>query len=300
MGSLDTAQFCESGCLLLWLFRPVGSPQSDVLCRQGCNNLNLNWLAEDVLAVKSHSAPCELFIPVTLLKCYSPLAEHYLVWGESANIWKGHRVVDNIKFTVRRGTGVRNAGNITFLFQFLLCLASKLLVCKAVMCGFYSFGTLWDRTELFYCGLKLPHTDSPPKPVIFFLRLPFIKGSLRTEHKDAWQSGWSYWSHLLGNWERHWNQLEVGALVFSSCLTVLAQSASQSSAETLPYPVVLSTVHHLFVTWEPLTGWLNKDMKDYEVLIATKVEHKEIVRFDNTAFEWRQRIWNGGQRIHVA
>lgn len=179
MGSLDTAQFCESGCLLLWLFRPVGSPQSDVLCRQGCNNLNLNWLAEDVLAVKSHSAPCELFIPVTLLKCYSPLAEHYLVWGESTNIWKGHRVVDNIKFTVRRGTGVRNAGNITFLFQFLLCLASKLLVCKAVMCGFYSFGTLWDRTELFYRGLKLPHTDSPPQACYFFPPSSFHKGQFK-------------------------------------------------------------------------------------------------------------------------
>lgn len=75
---LSESQFRESGCLLLWLLGPVGS-QSDMPCRQGCNNLNLNWLAEDVLAVKSRSAQCELFIPVTLLKCYRPLAEHYLV-----------------------------------------------------------------------------------------------------------------------------------------------------------------------------------------------------------------------------
>lgn len=190
-------------------------------CRQGCNNLNLNWLAEDVLAVKSCSAQCELFIPVTFLKCYRPLAEHYLVWGESTNIWKEHRLVDNLKFTVRRGAGVRSSP-----FSSSCCCAwpANSPSCVWVLLLWHFLGQNWTVLQWIKASSQIP-----PKPVIFFLPLPFIKGNLRTEHKDAWRSGWNYWSHLLGNWEHHWSQLEVETLFFSSCLTTLAQSASQSS-----------------------------------------------------------------------
>ena len=86
-----------------------------------------------------------------------------------------------------------------------------------VTCEFCSFGTLWDRTELSCCRLKLHHTAST-RSCSFFLPFPFIKGTVRTEHKDIWQIGRELELSRLQEMGK------ITELMFGYCLTTLMQN----------------------------------------------------------------------------